>query len=121
RDPQRDLPRERAWSQRAGRAEPSAQIGANDSPQSRKDGGPFDFVFQLANIPRPQLASQRIDGALGDSGEMLAEPSARPCEECLRKKSDVPTAAAKRLQLQLESRQAVVQVFAKPASFNFFQ
>ena len=74
---------------------------------------PFDHVPKLADVARPRVGPECLDGIGSQRPKGLPEFGVEELEEMLRQKDDVFTPLAQRRHLDLEHRETKEQVLAK--------
>src|SRR5881296_4207761 len=96
----------------AGLRAPVRQIQLAAAAQDR---GPLDHVGELANVPRPRIAQERVERGLGHGLEPLAELLAVLAREIGDEQRDVLPPLAQRRDVNREDLQPIVQVGPEPA------
>ena len=102
-------------SRRGGPSRPRAQAqvdGADDVALRHQDGA-LHGMIQLADVARPGVRQQRLDGALVEAGERLAVVLGMLPQEVRGQQRDVFAAVAQRRQADLDGVQAEQQVLAE--------
>src|SRR5581483_3884068 len=92
------------------------QVFRQDRGALRPQQRLFDDVFQLADVARPGISRQKLDGFFGELlvGSLLLFDSL--VQEMLGKKRDILSAFPQRGQIQRNDVDAVIQIFAKRAA-----
>src|SRR5690606_20440412 len=106
---------------RAGRAEGRAaaelarEIFAAELLSVAEEDGALHHVLELADVARPAVGREQIDGVLLDARDALLQPRVELPEEVLDEERDVPGALAERGQADGHDVEAVEEVLAERA------
>src|SRR5712691_2829199 len=88
------------------------EIRGPDDPARRHDDGPVDLVLQLADVARPLVLDDGLQG-LGAEAHLALEGLRIAPEEGIGEEDHVLTALAERRQVDGYHREAIVQVLAE--------
>src|SRR5512135_2258766 len=84
-----------------------------DPVRTAKDGGPFDDVAQLPEVPRPRVALHRLHRLFREPGEAAVVDRPVEREQLPRQRIDILRAFAQRRDLDLDDVQAIEKVFTE--------
>ena len=82
------------------------------------DDRALDGVLELADVPRPVICHEHVDGRRRDALDVLAVRERCLLEEMIREQQQVRFPLAERRKKNREHIEAVVQVFAEAAVAN---
>ena len=86
----------------------------------RMQGGVFNRRFEFAHIARPVISHQRAQRVVSQLQPSARGVFLRALQEAFGQQRDVAAAFAQRGRVQRENFQAVIEVFAEAACFDFF-